>query len=304
MTEDQTVASDRPISAYLFLGAGMVSVALSAVLIRYASEGPPLTIAVWRTGLSVLFLLPFSLPRIHAEVRRFSHRDLTFIGLAGVFLALHFILWIESIFHTSIASATVLVTTSSIFAPILGFLILKERISWQKSLAVAIAFGGSMLLTTSQAGPDFPRAWFGNLLALTAAFLFTVYLILGRVIRRKTSWLAYVFPVYTVVAVIVLVVAWMRDTPLWGFSPSFYGLCALMALIPQIVGHGSFNYAVRYFPVGWLGVAGLSEPVLASVLAFLLFAEIPTLTAFIGMITVLSGIAFIFFGTSGKTRNQ
>ncbi|MEX0748300.1 MAG: DMT family transporter, partial [Rhodothermales bacterium] len=128
-------------------------------------------------------------------------------------------------------------------------------------------------------------------LALTASLLFSVYLLMGRVVRQKTSWLAYVFPLYTVAALTVLTIALVQGVPILGFKPEFYLLCAAMALGPQVLGHGSFNYAIRYLPAAVLGLLSLVEPVGASVLAYFIFQEVPSMPALAGMVIVLGAIS-------------
>lgn len=270
---------------------GVASFAFSAILVRWAGEAPALTIAVWRTGLAALFLLPVAVPMAGAEMRRLTGREWGLIGAAGVVLGLHFVAFIESLFYTTVASATVLVTTSPIILAVLGYVVLGERLARRRQLAVGVGVAGALLLGWGDLGGDATRPLIGNALAVAAAVLVSIYLLIGRVVRRKRSWLAYLFPLYTVVALTTLVVAAARGAPLLGFSATFYGLCALMALGPSLVGHGSFNYALRYLPAAVVGLLALVEPVGASILAYAFFAEQPGLLALVGMTLVLGSVA-------------
>lgn len=270
---------------------GVASFAFSAILVRWAGEAPALTIAVWRTGLAALFLLPVAVPVAGAEMRRLTWREWGLIGAAGVVLGLHFVAFIESLFYTTVASATVLVTTSPIILAVLGYVVLGERLARRRQLAVGVGVAGALLLGWGDLGGDATRPLIGNALAFGAAVLVSIYLLIGRVVRRKRSWLAYLFPLYTVVALTTLVVAAVRGAPLLGFSATFYGLCALMALGPSLIGHGSFNYALRYLPAAVVGLLALVEPVGASILAYAFFAEQPGLLALVGMTLVLGSVA-------------
>lgn len=284
-------SSARPVLLVPALVIGVASFAFSAILVRWAGEAPALTIAVWRTGLAALFLLPVAVPMAGAEMRRLTGREWGLIGAAGVVLGLHFVAFIESLFYTTVASATVLVTTSPIILAVLGYVVLGERLARRRQLAVAVGVSGALLLGWGDLGGDATRPLVGNALALAAAVLVSIYLLIGRVVRRERSWLAYLFPLYTVVAITTLAVAAVRGTPLLGFSPTFYGLCALMALGPSLLGHGSFNYALRYLPAAVVGLLALVEPVGASILAYAFFAEQPGLLALIGMMLVLGSVA-------------
>lgn len=289
------MASQRPASLYIAIGLGVVSFTFSPILVRWASGAPGLTIAVWRTAFAVVLLAPAAWVRIGPAVRAFSWRDTALITGAGVLLGVHFIAWIESLYHTTVASASVLVTTSPIFLVVLGFLVLNERLSWTTVAAIATSVGGAALIGVGDAqgvgvGPN--PLW-GNSLALAASLFASLYLLIGRVVRQEVDWLAYVFPLYTVAALTTLSVAWWQGVPLWGYEAGFYGLCLLMAIGPQILGHGSFNYALHYLPAALVGMLALLEPVGSSALAFVLFGEVPNGLAIAGMLTVLGAVAVV-----------
>jgi drug/metabolite transporter (DMT)-like permease len=243
----------------------------------------------------VLLLAPVAGWRIRSDVRAFSWRDVALILGAGVLLGIHFLAWIESLYHTTVASASVLVTTSPIFLVVLGFLVLKERLSWTTVAAICVSVVGAALIGIGDArgvgvGPN--PLW-GNSLALSASLFASVYLLIGRVVRQQVPWLAYVFPLYSVAALTTLGAAWMQGVPLFGYEAGFYGLCLLMAIGPQILGHGSFNYALHYFPAALVGMLALLEPVGSSALAFVLFGEVPNALAITGMLVVLGAVGVV-----------
>jgi len=296
------VASNRPALLYVALGLGVVSFTFSPILVRWASEAPGQAVAVWRTAFAVLLLAPAAWWRIGSTVRSFSVRDVLLITGAGILLGVHFIAWIESLYHTTVASASVLVTTSPIFLVVLGYLALDERLSWRTVVAIVISVGGAGLIGWGDArgigvGPN--PLW-GNSLALSASLFASLYLLIGRVVRQQVGWLAYVFPLYAVAALTTLGTAWWQGVPLWGYDAEFYGLCLLMAIGPQILGHGSFNYALHYLPAALVGTLALLEPVGSSALAVVLFGEVPNGLAIAGMCTVLAAVATVVWTERGR----
>lgn len=293
----------RPAHIYAVLAVGVVSIASSAILVRFADEGPALAIASWRMVFSVLLLLPFAIRTVPRQIRAFTAREHLLVLISGVMLGLHFVAWIESLYLTSVASSTVLVTTSPIFLAIIGFFVLKERLPVRVVAAIAISLTGSVLIAVgdSVAADTMPGAdpLLGNMLALSAAMLVSVYLLIGRILRQRLSWLGYVFPLYLVAAITILLIAWARGTPIFGYSTTFYVLCLMMALFPQVLGHGSFNYAVKFVPAVILGILTLAEPVVASIAAYFLFAEVPFWMAMAGMVLVLMGVALAILRRRG-----
>lgn len=282
---------------YLLVTLGLISFSFSPILVRFADHAPGIAIAVWRTVFAVLLLTPFALSEAVRRVRELTPRDRWLILVGGVLLGLHFIAWIESLYHTSVASASVLVTTSPIFIAIIEYFFLGERVGGWTVAAIVLAVGGSGLIGWGDYGGGLtPHALLGNGIALGAAVLVSVYLIIGRVVRQKVSWLAYVFPLYVVVALTTLTGAAVLDVGLFSYSYSFYGWCFLMALGPQVIGHGSFNYALAYVAAVLLGLLTLTEPVFASVFAYLLFDELPHAISIGGMVLVLLGVGLAIVG--------
>jgi drug/metabolite transporter (DMT)-like permease len=289
------VATNRSVRIAVVLAVGVLSFAFAPIFVRWADDAPGLAIAVWRTVIAAGAVVPLAALRSREEIRQFHGRDVLLIAAAGVFLGLHFIAWIESLYHTTVASASVLVTTSPIFLAVLGYLLIGDRLSARTVAAIGVAVAGAVLIGWGDAGRvRLGRgALFGNSLALGAAVLVSVYLLIGRVVRQKVSWLAYVAPLYAAAAATAVAAAWWQGVPLFSYSWTFYALCAGLAIGPQLAGHGSFNYAVQYLPAAIVGMLALFEPVGASILAYLLFGEVPPAPAIAGMAVVMAGVAIV-----------
>jgi drug/metabolite transporter (DMT)-like permease len=285
-----------PLRVYLALGLGVLSFAFAPILVRWIGDVPATAIAVWRTLTAAAVLLPgLGQPAVRTELRALGPRALLLMGAAGAFLGLHLLAWIESLSHTTVASASVFVTSSPVMLAGLGYLVLGERLSLPTVAAIVVAAAGAALIGWADAGTiTMGRgALWGNGLALGAAALVSVYLLIGRSVRQKTTWWAYVPLVYAAAAVVVLGTAWIGDTPLLGYSWRVYGLCAALALGPQVLGHGSFNYALRHVSAAVVGMLTLLEPVGASLLAYLLFGEVPPPASMAGMGIVLGAVAVV-----------
>ena len=285
----------RPKYVYALLILGLVSISVSAIIIRWASaDAPGEALAVWRTIFASILVLPFALVKSRAEIRSFSPRESLLVAVSGIFLGLHFIFWIGSLYHTTVASASVLVSLSPIFLGLIGFLLLKERPTNGEIIAIIVATGGTILLGWTDVQSHSETASnpiLGNSMALLAALLVSVYLIIGRMVRQQRSWLAYVAPLYCMTALTTLTVALLKDIPLLGYDWDVYGLCLAMAVIPQLLGHGSLNYAVRFFPAATIGLASLFEPVGASLLAYGFFGEAPSLLGMVAILVILVSVS-------------
>jgi len=273
--------------------AGLVAFGFAPIFVRFAPDTSPLVLVVYRTGFAALILFPFWIWLRNKKKRAGQSKERWWIALSGLCLGLHFTCWISSLYYTSVASASVLVAIHPII------MILIERFWYKRGFAqttwigVLMAFGGSLLLgiSDSQISQPFPNPLFGNMLAVTAACIFVIYLLIGQQIRQKRSWIDYVFPVYFNAATTCILIALIAGKNLLDISTAGIWAGLGLAFGPQILGHGSMNYAVKYVSPTLLSTSVLVEPLLASMLAFLLFNELPPVTSIIAMLVILFGVA-------------
>lgn len=289
----------------LVLLLGIFAVASASLLIRFAQhEVSSLVIAAYRMGLSGLILIPFTLPRYSGEIRRLSRRELLLAAFAGFLLALHFATWILSLEYTTIASSVVLVTTQPLWVALLAPFLLKERLSPFIAFGLLVALVGTVGIGVSDAcsqtssGLACPplneftqgRAFWGDLLALAGAWAGAGYILIGRVLRPKLPLTPYIFLVYGMAGLVLIAMVTVSGHPAFGFSPMIYLYLLLLALLPQLLGHSSFNWALAHLPASYVSIALLGEPVGASILAAILLGELPSGLKLLGIGLILAGI--------------
>jgi drug/metabolite transporter (DMT)-like permease len=275
---------------------GLVCYGLSSILVRLAGPVEPLAIALWRTTFVTLLLAPAALVRARGEIARMPPKSWALIGASGVALGLHFATWIASVSLTSVAAASVLVTTTPLWIAGLGLAGVGARPTGRTLAAVGVGVVGAALIGLGgSVGVPPPSPGVGNALALGAAVLVSGYYLAGQRVRQGASFLAYFAPVNAVAAVTILVICLWLDVPM-GLSREALLWCFAMAVGPGLVGHGSFAVALGYLPASTLSLLGLAEPVIASALAVLLFAEVPSVVALGGMTLVLVSIAAVVRG--------
>jgi drug/metabolite transporter (DMT)-like permease len=273
------------------MAAGVVMVSTAAIAIRIAQqEATSLSLAAWRLTLATLILAPLALGRHRAELARLNRSELTRAIASGCLLALHFATWISSLELTSVAASVVLVATNTLFVSLLSPLLLKEPVSRTMLTGVVVAIVGSGIIGLGDLqGGRAPLL--GDLLALAGALCGAGYMMIGRTLRRKLSLITYIFVVYGVAAVVLLAIALLSRQPMFGFTAQTYGAFLYLAVGPQLIGHTSFNWALRYLSAAYVTVTLLSEPIGSSLLAWLLLDEPPTPLEIGGGALILAGIA-------------
>ena len=283
----------------------ILAVSTASIFIRQAQEdAPSLVIAAARLTLASLALAPFALLRHRDEIRALTRREWFLAALAGLFLSVHFATWITSLEYTTVIASVALVSTGPLWVALLSPLFLREiptRWVWMgMGLAllggIIVGLGDSCSLADSRltcpplADLLAGSAFLGNFLALAGAWAVAAYLMIGRRLRAKISLVPYIFIVYGVAALaLLLTMLAARQTP-FGYPPIAYLWMLCLALIPQLIGHSTYNWALRYMPASLVSVTTLGEPIGSAILAFFILGESPSALTLLGGALILVGI--------------
>jgi drug/metabolite transporter (DMT)-like permease len=277
---------------------GVFFVSWASILIRL-SDSPPTTIAFFRmffSAVMVCLAIPFHKGKWFE--RRF---DLIISIVSGVFLGLHFYTWIAGLKFTSISSSVVIVTTQPVFVALFGYLFLKEKIGMFGILAVILAMAGTFLVARGDLKIDAVHLR-GDILSLFGAFAAGSYLFFGRFVRPRVDLVPYVVTVYSVSAIVILVLGLSLGTfaaPAHGID---YFIFFLLALGPTILGHNLYNYALRHLPAFPVGMSILGEPVLATIWAMIIFHEYPLPTTLMGGVIIIMAIMLVMTRMKSATE--
>ena len=270
---------------------GIFGISLSSILVKY-STAPSAVTAAFRLLWTVLFLTPVVLGKsaVRKEFVAVPKKLAILSCLSGLFLAIHFVLWFESLRHTSVASSTTIVCTEVIWV-CLGFcLFMKGKLSPKAILAIAVTLGGSFLIAYSDSGSG--SQLYGDILSLLAAIAVAVYTLIGRVVRSKVSTTVYTYMVYTACAAVLVVTCLTQGYGLFDYGPSAIVVGALLAIFSTILGHSIFSWCLKFFSPSFVSASKLCEPVAAAAMAAFLFAEIPTMFQIIGGVLILGGVCW------------
>ena len=237
------------------------------------------------------------------NLKSLRKRDLLLVLLSGSMLSLHFATFILAVKETTVANATFLVNTSPIMLAVLSPIAIRERTTTREILAVVVATLG--ILIVANPGNGFSAFGFGDLSALLAAFFVAVYSLVGRDLRtRGLNTACYTSYVYTAATVVSLVMA--------GFSPGqtfkpydVQNILAILGLgiIPTALGHTLYNYALGSVKTVTANLFPLLEPIIASLLAVVLFAEIPTIGQVAGYTLILGAVVIVATSMSSSVQD-
>lgn len=285
----------------------ILAVSTASIFIRFAQMdgAPSLVIAALRLTFATLLLAPIAVTRHRAEIRSLTRSELTLGLVSGLFLAVHFATWISSLEYTSVASSVVFVSTGPLWVALLSPMLLNERLKRAAIIGLGLALLGGIVIGLSDtctwsSGLQCPdlnqvmqgRAVWGNFLALAGAWAVTGYLIIGRKLRANMSLIPYIFLVYGMAALTLIIIMFAAGQSPFGYEAKTYGWIFLLAAVPQLIGHSTYNWALRYLPAAFVAVTTLGEPIGSAILAFFILNETPTIAIVIGGVLILLGIYF------------
>ncbi|TGA97013.1 DMT family transporter [Sporolactobacillus shoreae] len=279
------------LSPYFLLLIGVLSVSFSAIFVKW-SAAPASVIAMYRMLLTVLLLLPIEL------IYFFKHTSLNVsewirLLLSGLFLALHFLLWMESLKLTSVASSTVILTLQPAFTMAGMLLFYHSRTNLGQMISLLIAVIGSLIIAWGDIGIS-GSALLGDSFSLLGAAAYATHLLLGQALVKKIPGEFYSFLVFLIAGLVLMGYNSAAGTDMSHYSLKEWGIFLLLALVSTVFGHTMLNICLKYIDATRITMSVVAEPVIASLLAILLLGEGVSLWQVIGGVVTLAGIALYF----------
>jgi len=280
----------------------------TAILIRYLVQTyqlPALVLAFWR-DLFVALTLLLILSIIRPDLMRVNRKDIRYLILYGLVLAIFNSLWTLSVALNGAAISTVLAYCSAGFTALLGWWFLKERLDWAKIVAVALSLGGCVLVSDALNLEAWSANFAGILTGLLSGLLYAIYSLMGRSAsqRELNPWttLLYTFGFAAVFllffnllpgdflpgkAIHVTDLLWL------GTSLAGWGVLLLLAAGPTLAGFGLYNVSLSYLPSSVANLIVSLEPAFTAVMAYILFGEILNAIQVIGSLMILAAVVFL-----------
>ena len=262
----------------------------------------PLTLIVLRFSLAIVLMLLVGLLFRGHEVlglQRVEKRDIPLFVLGGLFQPFLYFIF-ETYTYQSFASPTIaeaMLSTQPIMAPILAFIILREKVTRNNVVGILISTVGMLLLLLVGANNFALGNPWGVLLAVVTVSMSVGYTIILRRIPTQYSSLSIVFYVQ-LVALVLFYAGWgvfdrqsLQDTiaPLSAdLSPVIaVGYLAVFASVTAFI---LFCYTVRQIGVTRANVFNNVRPVFTALLMWVIFDEQLPIWKWVGIIVIVIGL--------------
>jgi drug/metabolite transporter (DMT)-like permease len=304
-----------PARVYVVLFFGVMAIAVSSIFVKLAQTAgiPSLLVAGSRLLIAAALLTPITLRRYWYPIRNLTKRDLGLALISGLFLAIHFAAWVTSLEYTSVLISVVFVTSSPLWVALLEFFFLRAKLPRLVIIGLVIAIVGGLFIGFGGATSPHPAVsvvprqdFIGGALSLIGAISFAGYLIIGRNLQSsdKLSVIPYIWLVYGSAGIILTFPILLTGISLTGYSAAAYLWLIATAIVPQLIGHSSLNYAVGYMPATLVSMITQLEPIGSAILAFFIFSELPLPLQILGSIIIVTGVMLATIGQQNRQPKQ
>ncbi len=262
--------STAPVPLALPLIIGIIAISFSSIFVKW-SAAPVSIQGMYRLFFTVLLMLPF-IRRHLPEIKLITLKQWLMLGSSGLFLALHFLLWMGSLKLTSVSSSTIILSLEPVFIVLGAYLVYKERTSSFAMLGMGVAMVGAAFIGWGDVGVSQTNL-IGDVLSILGTLAVAVHMLIGKKMVSQLSSFVYSFVVFASAAFVFAIYNAARGISFTDYPNRDYGIFLLLAVIPTVFGHLLFNWLMQYVSVTTISMSVLGEPVGASILAFLLLGE-------------------------------
>ena len=290
------------IKVLFILLIAMLSVSSSPIIGRLLVDVSAIQVSFWRMFLGGSILWGISL---FFRQKPLDKSNILKTHVFGILLGLHFYFFFTAVKLTDIANATLLGTTAPLFTMLTEIFWLKRKVSANTIIWISIIVCGSVIIVLNNF--DFSSDYtLGSIAAIICSFLLGVGFIISEDIRQTEGTISFSRTLYMSAAITLFAISIFTKQSLVDFSISKYNILGLLALgiIPNMFGHNSLYYVIKYISPTIVASVPLGEPVIASILAFFIWNEVPKNEIIVSGLIILSGLFFIMQSNNLDTKND
>jgi drug/metabolite transporter (DMT)-like permease len=270
----------------------------AAIFIRFLPSINAFTIVFWRLVIACLALGTIVVLLKKRLGFKFIRQNVIKLAMLGGLLALHLILFVSAVKDTTILNATILVNTTPIFSMLISSFIFKLKPSKLSFAGLLISFAGASVIALAEAGNVKQNATptiRGDMEAVLAALVESLYLNYGRKIRAQMNIISIMLPVYLLgsLTIGILSIPAATEPLMFPTDPRMILILIGLGLLPTAVAHTLYFSSLSNLKSFETATMALIEPVGATILGILVFQEIPKTSFVLGATLILTGVIFI-----------
>ncbi|MES2339857.1 MAG: DMT family transporter [Pseudomonadota bacterium] len=249
------------------LFAANIALAFGPWFVRLTDVGP-VAAGFWRVALATPVLLAAAVMLGQNPVRQ-ARGLWGVLALGGLAFAADLAAWHAGIHHTVLANATLFGNAATLIFPIYAFVVARSWPSRAQGLALGMAAVGAALLMGRSAQLS-SQNLIGDLLCLTAGVLYAVYFVtMARARETMQPLPALALSSLLGVAPLLIAALWLGERIL----PGDWTPLIALAVVSQLIGQGLMIYALGHLTPLVVGIALLTQPIVAGAIGWFAYHE-------------------------------
>ena len=277
----------------------LFAVSTSPIIARFLPEVSSIVISLWRLAFAsiVVWLYSFYKPQ-----NKINNQNIIPFVFSGFLLGLHFVCFYQAVKLTSIANATLLGITAPMFTLLIERFVLKRKFKQIVLIGFILALIGTIMIAVFSSS-IIDGSELGKLYGLSAALCIAIVYLLANKIRMETSTVSYTRLLYLIAALSLFVVASTTGENIFNLNKSEYLWLLALGLFPTILGHSLLYYEIKFTSPTIIASVPLGEPIIASILAWMIFFEKVPFVTLGGGILILFGVYLIIINSPRANLN-
>ena len=254
---------------------------MPVILRKVAAELHPFVVIFWRNVFSLILLAPWVL---RAGIGNLRTRRLGFHMVRACSGLAALITWIYAVTMIPIADVTALGFTTPLFVTVGAALILREAVGMRRWIAVAVGFGGAMIILR----PGIEAISLPALVALSAAlFMATSFLLVKKLSNTETPMTIVFYMGLFMLPLSAVLAAFQWKMPPPDLWPWLVGMGFLATLV-QMTMTKAFSVA----DVTAVMPFDFTKLIFTAIMGFAVYAEIPEIWVWIGGVIIFSATVY------------
>lgn len=282
---------------FTILSALLFGVTPILASMSYEEGSNPMTVTFYRNLMVVPILAVILLiRRTNFKLSRKSFLNLLIFAILGCGVTT---LTLYSAYdYVGVGTATTLHFLYPLFVAIICRVFYKEKLTWQKLLALAIAAGGVVFFIERGGGSN---AWLGIFLATGSSLTYAIYMVgMDKKGLSKKDPFLISFYIAVIVSVGMLLVNIPMRQIVFALSPKAFLLTFGVAMGTSLLGIVFLQIGIKHLNATTAAIFCLFEPVACSIAGVLFLHEGMTIAKIAGSVLILAAVVIIMVNPKSK----
>lgn len=261
----------------------------------YGMGVSPFGMTFWRSLITAAVMIIICAAKDKSLLHLKKPKDiLYFVGMGVFSIVLFNVCYFSAMQYIPLSAASVLLYTSPAMVVIMSGIFFKVPIGKRKIAALIISFLGCVLMTGVLTGGQITGK--GLLLGLGSGFGYALYSVIGSAALKKYK--AFTVITYTfIISSLALIPFGVKGGAPQGEAVK---LIILLGLVSTLLPYILYTKGLEFLDAGKASIMAFFEPVMATVIGFLVFKEYLSLANFFGIVLIFVSIVLLNTGDKRK----